>query len=262
MDRTWALPIDFCAEDASLRALAESEEFRAQNSLSNPALGRVMGITFSDNGFQTGFTLSSDDFDGFISAVDADMRLCGYEQFFDLTQPLARIDVNYLAGEGGDNIDYNYVYLSIPESFAHTVAWLSERGYYDRLTAWRASVQSIRLTHGTRLAEGGAYAEYAEEEVAVFRDPALIRAALEQMEVAADNADEYWLLSFELPTEEGNGAGDAAIYPAGDYPAGDAYDAVAPAAPAHTFYLNPGNPALEMLLAGDFAAGADALGHR
>ncbi|MDR2295916.1 MAG: hypothetical protein LBD95_03875, partial [Clostridiales Family XIII bacterium] len=173
MSRQWRLPADFCAEDASLRALVESEEFRAQNSLQNPAIKRITGIGLTDGAAnETYIALSSDEFDGLTAAVNADLRRFTYDRLFDLTVALAILDIQYIDEEQRDRS----LTLLIPADFTSTVAWLSDRGYYDRLTAWRADVRSIRLTQ---------WGDAGEEEIAVFRDPALIEAALERMEYEA-----------------------------------------------------------------------------
>jgi ABC-2 type transport system permease protein len=238
MSRTWALPADFLSADASLRALVESEEFRAQNSLSNPAIKRITEIALTEGVSGLDLRLSSDEFDGFAAAVNADLRRCTYEQLFDLRYPLATLQISYLDEKDRPEEQlYRSLWLSIPADAENTVAWLRDRGYYDRFTAWRADVRSIRLTHV------GAGFEFEEEEIAVIRDPALIRAALEQMETdRRDWGEEYWMLEFSTSADGGASGGEAA-----DLPQAEFYDS-GPYNRQHSFYLNPGNPALDMLL--------------
>ena len=233
MSRSWALPADFLAEDASLRALVESEEFRAQNSLSNPAIGRITGILLEDAmGNYESITLSSAEFDGFVAAVNADLRRFDASRLFDTALPLARLSMRYLDAEHFTSVQHEQndrsLTLSIPADFESTVAWLSDKGYYDKLTAWRARVRSIRLAH-----ESGGSAEGI-----VFEEPALIDAALRHLETEALHWDDAWNLQFS-PSPDDTGAGNDAAFGAQN-PAYDVH--------VFTFYLNPGNPALDMML--------------
>jgi ABC-2 type transport system permease protein len=229
--RAWTLPTDFLAEDASLRTLVESEEFRAQNSLSNPAIGQITDIHLRDEiNYQTDITLSSAEFAGFTAAVNADLRRFDADMLFDPVLPLATINMRYLAPDAEhftsvqhDQIDRSLT-LSVSADFENTVAWLSERGYYDKLTAWRAQVRSIRLM---RMDGSG------DAESFAFEDPALIETALNHLETAPLHRDDAWRIEFSL----------SPVFVAADGTQSPAYDAG-----EHAFYLNPGNPALDMLL--------------
>jgi hypothetical protein len=199
------------------------------------------------------FVLSSDAFDAFVSAVNADLRLFKYEGLFDNAVPLAQMGIRYQ--NEGDSDSYKYLPLSIPYDFANTVAWLSANGYYDRLTAWRASVRSLRLNHVTRTKGRSGYEE-SVEEVAVLRDPALIRAALDGAERMILDSKDHWSLIFSMPPAEAvvsDGAGEASNG------AAEASAAVGEPEAAFSEYanpeneivlhMNPGNPALDALLA-------------
>jgi ABC-2 type transport system permease protein len=239
MSRNWPLPLDFCAGDAYLRSVVESEEFRRQNSLTNPKLGTMDRVILSSPLTDMSITLSSDEFPGIAAAINEDLRSLTYEQLFDLTNPIAVIDVSYKGdGSEGDTFAWRWFNLSVSQEFEHTLAWLAARGYYDRLAAWRDSVRSISLTrHEGILEYEGALAPVPDwtlgqpREIAVFRDPELIRAALELSETAILDNGDYYALYFAVPPP---GAEDAL----GE----EFYN-------EHVLYLNPGNPALDLLLA-------------
>jgi hypothetical protein len=237
------LPADFIKEDASLRALVESEEFRAQNSFANPAIGKPESITL-ENGFGAfSLTLSSDEYKGLTDAVDADLRTLRYERLFDLTQPIAQIGVQYGGRDVANDNNSRWFSLNIPSYYENTVAWLAEHGYYDRLTAWIDAVKSIRLVHYTDTTAPGDRAPGGkEEEIAVFRDPALIRAALEQAETGVWDAKDHWRLDFSVA---GDALGDTAAEAgyAGDEALAQYYSSV------RTLYLRAGNSMLATLLA-------------
>ncbi|MDR1469292.1 MAG: hypothetical protein LBT00_08355, partial [Spirochaetaceae bacterium] len=235
------LPADFCKEDASLRALVESEEFRAQNSFENPAIGKIESISVSENiiGMES-IVLSSDAYDGLTDAVDRDLRLLDYDRFFDLTQPLAVIDVSSRVDD-----DSRWFSLSVSPRFANTVAWLSENGYYDRLTAWRDSVKSIRLVHYTATRDPADRFRRigSEEEIAVFRDPESIRAALEGAESDAWDQNDVYRLYFSLGPDTYFGGAE------GVYGGPETADDKVIHGQERVLFLNPGNPALDALLA-------------
>ncbi|MDR2296294.1 MAG: hypothetical protein LBD95_05795, partial [Clostridiales Family XIII bacterium] len=81
------------------------------------------------------------------------------------------------------------------------------------------------------------WGDAGEEEIAVFRDPALIEAALERME-------------YEALTWEGRRSLHLSVASDGENASYDGAADMDPHAVAreYTFYLNPGNPALDMLL--------------
>jgi ABC-2 type transport system permease protein len=297
MSRMWNLPVDFCAEDEHLRSLVESDEFREQNSLSNPRLGKIEHIALAAPLVDLNIVLSSDEFKGITEAVNSDLRLLTYEQLFDLTSPIATIEIESTATEDqGRGIFSRWVTLGISAEFKHTLAWLSERGYYQRLTAWRDSVESVRLTHREENNESDEdYSPYTpsgdmpEVEVGVFRDPKMIRAALEQYEVSPRYESDYYVLYFTIPpydyggltgepAESDTDIGGEPAEPDTDIGGEPAESDTAiggepsepPAATSepipyleqiefdnsylggyygeHQYYLNPGNPALDILL--------------
>jgi hypothetical protein len=119
----------------------------------------------------------------------------------------------------------------------------------------------VRLSRVVNLySDNGGY-NYApnETEIAVFRDPGLIRAAVEGADAVTLNQDEYYLLRFnigpETPAESGyDGEGNGAPPP--DVPVGAYYPEEY--REEYTLRMNPGNPTLEMLLAAvDGARGAE-----
>jgi ABC-2 type transport system permease protein len=244
VNRRWSLPTDFFIYNEDMRALLESNEFREQNSFKNPKLGAITSISLSGRGDMSGrsdgtyIVLSSDEFAGITAALDEDLRRQTYEQLFDLTMPIATIDVWFAAPQGeatGDSVRpaaqaERWLSLAVPKSFENTIAWLSERGYYDRLTAWRESVESIQLSRYTDspAPNGFGYITH-DEEIAVFDDPELIEAVLEMGESTPDNYDEYYAVNLNVLRARDDFSQE---YGGMDF-----------------VYLNKGNPALDMLLA-------------
>jgi ABC-2 type transport system permease protein len=255
MLRIWELPWEEYARDESLGAIFESGEFKALRSLKRPEFGALRSVSLSDGepmaayfGQLGDIRLSAAQERELLDCIEKDMRLEGYEQFLDLSKPLAKIYMVFdgVKTDGG----YMDASVNVPESYENTVGWFRENGLYGRLTAWKDAIASIELVQPDdgQHEPGGAqwigiydYAYDYETQVYTVSDLALIREAAEQGRIAALKPDD-WRADFRFDMSK------AVIWDEGAYveEPGQAYRG---GGVALTLYFDAGDPLIERLLA-------------
>jgi hypothetical protein len=210
MSRAWTLPAALVAGDEGIRSILESDEFKELNSLSDERLGIVQSIQLADAVDNIHITLSSDDFSGFLDALNSDMRTETAEDMLDgdgyigvtVERALPR-DPNsgkvvYASPQSGayypENYEITYTYLSIPDSYVSTVSWLRANGYYERLSAWRGNITGIALRPADI-----SYTSASEDEAALPHTdaPEAIALALDSVAPAYRLSEaDYWTVLF------------------------------------------------------------------
>jgi ABC-2 type transport system permease protein len=240
LSRQWHIPYEHLRDDPNVRALFESEEFKLQNDIRNAALGQPSRIYIFSNPYypeQNGITLSSDEYAGLLNALAEDMRRETWDELISNRTADLTVSIDYYVAHGAsytadtasaeiaspnpapyspENTSYISsagAHIEVPPHYARTIEWLTERGYYDRLTQWKQHIIRADLAH---FIGGDGWIEPTDNAVTI-NDPELIRQALDSSQRTLWNWDDYWEMTVYIETNYIDGAVEACrvYFPAG-----------------------------------------------
>ncbi|MDR3242910.1 MAG: hypothetical protein LBT34_03160 [Clostridiales Family XIII bacterium] len=244
-DRVWSINYPFIREDKNLKQIFESQEFKSLNSLINLETDGFKSVTLHDWNYSV--SLTPYQARELFSCVDRDKTLETWEQFTDLTYPLAIIETDYDATKQDDARRSGvsaYFTTAIPLYYENTVKWLRENGYYEIFVKEASDVVSMTALH---IVNG------AEAESVNVTDPANMQAVLRYGETAPIIAGDYWSVDVRFGKESayaGSTANDNRdIEIEADYKEYGGANPAASIQPNVIIYcLNENNPALEAIL--------------
>jgi hypothetical protein len=235
LSRAWTLPYKGILDDANARALFESEEYKKQTDLRNPALGQPFSISIHssanyipinydemavDSWSSTDIILSSDVYGEFLNALSEDMRNETWDELISCPTAVAGLDIEYQAnveyadGSRG-NTTSAHANIAVMPYYTRTIEWLTARGYYERLTEWKKHIVSAELTHliSSSLPYSPVIADSAD-----INNPALILRALDSSVSEMWDHTDYWQMIVTVETGDGRYTTGLVAYFPGDSP--------------------------------------------
>ncbi len=200
LERNYLLPYSFLRSSPALKSIMESKEFKEKYFLKGLLSKELKEVSLIPNG-EIGPAvpvLNKADTQELFRAMDQDFAEASFEELVSLKVPATRLSATYTVQDPQrGRTATREIYVSILATYAHTLAWLEEKGLSERLLLDEGDVSRIAVGRAIdALEEKQLYTPTSEspdgDSEIVITDKDQIRQLLEAGQTASLDHDDYY----------------------------------------------------------------------